>query len=288
LLPRCFWFVQSAPDSPEDHIAPFLETSTEAYKGSKKQWRFTKYGRIEKEYLFKTVLPRNLVPFAVLKSDSVFVPLHSKTELRVLNATQLLGNGQLYAAQWMKEIEQIWKTTCSGDVGCLHEKLDSSRALTVQNPQSKLVVLYNTSGYNLTAVLHFPQEKKHTFKTNGFIADHETHYYYPESEEEGDYLCAMLNSSVVNQRVQSHRKEYLKDENSIHRLPFELCSIPRFDPHDPEHLKLAEISKECRGLAKKRTEKTKGTSRNIRLAIYRMTKKYLSAIDQKAMEFNGE
>jgi hypothetical protein len=281
LLPRCFWFVQSAPDSPDDHIAPFLETSATAYKESKKTWRLIKRGRIENEYLFKTVLAKNLVPFAVRESHPVFVPLHSQSGAGTLNASQLLSDGKLYAAQWMKEIEQIWKTK-SSSAGYLHENLDCDQALTVQDPQGDMVVLYNTSGSHLTAALHFPEEHVHAFKTNGFIADHETHYYYPDSEQEGDYLCAILNSSMVNQRVKAHRE----DEGSIHLLPFELCSIPRFDPRDPDHLALAEISKECRGLAKKGIGKTKGSSSNVRLTICQMTKKHLSVIDQKVAAFN--
>ena len=72
-----------------------------------------------------------------------------------------------------------------------------------------------------------------------------TAFFSPESEEEAHYLCAIINSIPV--------REYIKSYSSAGRgygtpSVMEHVGIPKFDPKNKTHRKLADISKKCHHL----------------------------------------
>jgi hypothetical protein len=67
------------------------------------------------------------------------------------------------------------------------------------------------------------------------------HPFVPlDREDEAHYLCACLNSSVVNLAVISHTQ--LGGKSFAQSNILEHIRIPRFDPKNPVHLRLAELS----------------------------------------------
>jgi len=64
-------------------------------------------------------------------------------------------------------------------------------------------------------------------------------------EQEAHYLCATLNSSPIRLAVRSFFVETQIAPHVIERL----C-IPRFDPKNPVHLRLAELSEQAHEAAK--------------------------------------
>jgi hypothetical protein len=67
------------------------------------------------------------------------------------------------------------------------------------------------------------------------------HPFVPlDREDEAYYLCACLNSSVVNLAVISHTQ--LGGKSFAQSNILEHIRIPRFDPKNPVHLRLAELS----------------------------------------------
>jgi hypothetical protein len=69
-----------------------------------------------------------------------------------------------------------------------------------------------------------------------------------ESEEEAHYICALLNSSSANFAARAYSQEGGKSFGDPHIL--EHIRIPRFDPKNPVHLRLAELSKQAHEAAK--------------------------------------
>lgn len=72
-----------------------------------------------------------------------------------------------------------------------------------------------------------------------------TSLFATESEDEAHYLCAIINSTPV--------REFIKSYSSAGRgfgapSVMEHVGIPKFDPQNPLHKKLAEISKNCHQL----------------------------------------
>lgn len=58
-------------------------------------------------------------------------------------------------------------------------------------------------------------------------------------------MCAVLNSTPVNEAIKPHQTGGHFGERDIHRRPFEILPIPEFDPENPVHQELAELSEAC-------------------------------------------
>ncbi|CUU36913.1 MAG: N-6 DNA methylase [Fimbriimonadales bacterium] len=69
------------------------------------------------------------------------------------------------------------------------------------------------------------------------IPDHKLMLIDCASEEEAHYLCALLNSSIVALKVLAYAVSIQMDPHILERL-----RIPRFDPQNPVHRRLAELS----------------------------------------------
>jgi hypothetical protein len=79
------------------------------------------------------------------------------------------------------------------------------------------------------------------------VIPQETCVFVPcESPSEAHYLCAMLNSSVINFIAKSHSVEGGKGFGTPSMLDF--LPIKRFNPHEPIHAELAELSREAHAL----------------------------------------
>jgi hypothetical protein len=68
------------------------------------------------------------------------------------------------------------------------------------------------------------------------------------SANEALYICALVNSSPFQFAAISYSQEGGKSMGSMHIL--EHICIPRFDPNNPVHLRLAELSKQAHEAAK--------------------------------------
>ena len=255
LLPRCFWFVHPTEDNHVIAKAPLVITSAKLLRNSASRWQIEKKGRVEEEFLFETILPGCILPFAVLGNEMVFLPL-SKVEGRtsLMKSGELTKQGRLYAAKWTKDNEQAWRKGREDPTKTLLDELDSDKALSIQNPERRLIVLYRP-GPRSAASLYVPKNQVQGCNTNGFVADHETYYYYAKAEEEADYLSSILNCPENDGETR----------------------IPSFNAANPEHVALAQLGKECRFAVQKCLQNIKDT-RNIRSAIRRITKSKLSEI----------
>jgi hypothetical protein len=63
------------------------------------------------------------------------------------------------------------------------------------------------------------------------------------SANEAHYICALVNSSPFQFAAISYSQEGGKSMGSMHIL--EHIRIPRFDPNNPVHCRLAELSKQA-------------------------------------------
>ena len=266
LVPRCFWFVQPAKDARPNIDIPYLETSDDAYEESKEKagWKLKHDGQIEKEYLYETVLAKGLLPFAIARRELVFLPVKKLEDRAVMvGHKQLLEDGNIHSAKWVKFAEKRWDA--KNEKMKIYERLNYHNTLISQKIDAKYVVLYNTSGTNLTAALFISAKSNNTLPINGFIADAKTYYYYPESLKEGDYICAVLNSAIVNEMIKAYQPEGLYGPRDIHRRPFEVCPIAVFDEKNSDHVMLAELGKKCREEMKAIVPKLNGRLGGVRL-----------------------
>jgi len=281
LVPRCFWFVQPTLKAAQNKEAPFLQTSDEAKKEAKKPWKIFLQGRIEKDFLYETVLAKGLLPFSIYRKELIFLPiLNLKGSIVIVSSDRLLSEGKEYAAKWAQQTEKLWEKYRSSKERNIYQWLNYNNKLINQDITAKTILLYNTSGTNLTASLLFPEKEQNGFTINGFIAEAVTYYYYPKCIEEGDYLCSILNSKTVNTLIKKYQPEGLFGTRHIHRRPFEVCPIPIFDKNDPNHMQLSILGKECRLKMEKMKNQLKGPVGRMRLQARKILQPQLAKIDK--------
>jgi hypothetical protein len=78
------------------------------------------------------------------------------------------------------------------------------------------------------------------------IPDHKLFFVPSDSEDEAHYLCAVLNSDLVKTLIESY---VVETQVATHVM--EYVKIPRFQPHDPKHRRLAELSKKAHNVSGK-------------------------------------
>jgi hypothetical protein len=214
-------------------------------------------GEVEAQYLYATILSRQLLPFGFTGLSLVVLPLElSPAGNRLIKKETALGKGHWGLHNWLSQAEDVWKERKKIGTGAnVYQWLDYMRKLTSQHLTGYYTLLYNTSGTNIAAaVLSQGASLDLTgLSISGFVADADTYIYQATREGEIHYLCAFLNSGYVDQAIKPYQTRGAWGERHIHRRPFEVVPIPRFDPEDESHQKLVELSqaghKKVAGLA---------------------------------------
>jgi len=98
-------------------------------------------------------------------------------------------------------------------------------------------------------------QKKTLFGFKAIIPIKTVAMFSLNNESEAHYLCAIINSKPV--------RDFIKSFSSAGRgfgtpSVMKYVGIPKFDPKNPLHQKLSEISKKCHQLKKKGKEKEIG------------------------------
>jgi len=290
IVPRCFWFIQKDKDASTHKQIPYLETSDDAYLEAKERWRMRIQGRVEKSFIYETVLAKGIIPFGITRVEQLFLPVRRrKHAFELLDSTALLEHGFQHAASWMQDVEKLWETSRQTNDRSLLQRLNYNQTLVNQDLDAPFVVLYNTSGTNLTAALYVKGE--HTglpFRSNGFFAGHKTYYHYPKTIEEGCYLCAALNSDVVNQVIKQYQPQGLYGERDICRRPFEVCAIPKFDPKNKIHNALAKQGEKCTDEVKGYIPHLQGRLGRLRLEVKKILKPDIDKINKLVKQLLAE
>jgi hypothetical protein len=191
--------------------------------GSKKPWDFAPYEKnlVEKDYIFDCAKSTELVPFAILSTFKVFLPLdknlrYSPNELK------------LKAKKLYNELKNIYSTIQERDERNITDFWKNINHLgKLTNPQQKynLKVVYNASGSLL----------KSAIVKNNVIIDTTLFYIGLDDLKEAYYLCAILNSPIISKNI-----KMIKSSRHIHKRPFSF-SIPLFDKKDTLHNQISDI-----------------------------------------------
>ena len=126
-------------------------------------------------------------------------------------------------------------------------------------------------------------------KVNGIIADWTTYWMETDNESEAYYLSSVLNSPVIDEKIKPMQAKGAFGERHIVKKPLEL-PIPKFDPSNPIHKRLAQIGKECHQKVQKILPALIAKYRSIgkiRSEIKRHLAKELQEIDQLTKQILG-
>jgi type I restriction-modification system DNA methylase subunit len=257
IVPRCLWFVELIihPTFGINLQTPYCRTSEDILENAKEPWKDIKIeGRVEKDFIYATALSTDLIPFGC-NLRTVVLPIKLTTIKHTLQDTNTLrNNGFPLMAEWLEKAQKIWEEKATKRSLTQYPRilsyLDYMRKLSIQNPNKRYIVIYSRSGTNIVScvidrkTLQQFSIGKLTISYNGFVADCTTMFYETNDESEAHYLCAILNSDVVNKAIKPFQTRGLFGERDIIRRPF-MLPIPEFTPNDPIHKRLAELSKIC-------------------------------------------
>jgi len=101
--------------------------------------------------------------------------------------------------------------------------------------------VYNTSGKSIRSAVVYKDKT---------IIDYTAYYYNTNSKEEAYFICGILNSKYLYNILV---KLGILSERHINKSPFEL-PIRKYDPGNPMHKKVSNISYEISELKKDETD----------------------------------
>jgi hypothetical protein len=246
IVPRSFYFVRvidldGAVDPNSDY---WTETDPVQAKQAKKPYEDVHLsGVVEGRFIYATAIARHLVPFAILNTVPVVLPVEAKDgALTMLTADQLMKDGYRNFGKWMQEAEQLWQTKRKDKAArqTLYEWLDYQQKLTRQNLRQRYLVLYNHSGMNVAAAFF-----DRGTQTLPFVVDVKLYWAACQTRQEADYLTAILNSQVVNLAIKPFQSMGLLGERDVHKKLLEL-PIPIYDPENAAHLLISTLGAEAR------------------------------------------
>jgi len=297
IYPRCFYFIDFDvhPLLGIDTNKPSIKTSEEVKE--KEPWKGIRLrGNVESDFINGTLLGGDLVSFGYVKLRPIVLPIEqTSVGYRLLDIDELRRRGYVHMARWLENVQKLWdeKSTekAKKSFPRVIDSINYQGLLALQNPRKRYSVIYNSSGTNLVScvidkkMLPNFQLAKTVIKPKNFVADKKTHLYETDNELEAHYLCAILNSNLVNEMIKPLQTRGLFGERDIGRRPF-MLPIPKFNKNDKLHLKLAELSKQCHVKIASLKFIKKSTA-NLRKKAREVVEKELAEIDKLVSQLLG-
>lgn len=254
LVPRNFWFIEFVRSNTlgMNIQEPLLRTSKEITKNAKEPWKnIILEGSVESDYIYATLLGGDLMPFGFTGLRPVVLPLTKlTTSYMMLTEDSLERRGSIKMRNWLKEVQKHWEDNRTEKAKTnfpeMILRLDYHNLLTSQNPGKKYAVLYTAVGKNIASCVINKENLPdfHGVTPKGFIADHQTYIFETNKEDEAHYLCAILNSNVINEAIKSSQTKGAYGERHIHNRPL-MFPIPEWNSKDSIQRRLVSESKKC-------------------------------------------
>jgi hypothetical protein len=184
-------------------------------------------GVVETEFIRPFFTGDNAYPYRTGPAQMVVLPIGKSG---ILQPSQIDLHPGL--SQWWERAETLWMEYRSSERLTLMQQLDFQSKLSKQLPIPPLRIVYNRAGMHLMAA---------KVKNSRAIIASGLYWASMETEEEADYLCALMNAPVTTETVRPFMS-YGKDERDIHKHVWEV-PIPKYDPDVPAHRRLAELGK---------------------------------------------
>ncbi|WP_244564432.1 N-6 DNA methylase [Rhizobium sullae] len=184
-------------------------------------------GVVETEFIRPFFTGDNAYPYRTGAAQMVVLPCRKSG---ILPSSQIDLHPGL--SQWWERAEALWMEHRSSERLTLMQQLDFQSKLSKQLPTPPLRIVYNRAGMHLMAAK--VKEPRAIIASGLYWASMET-------EEEADYLCAVMNAPVTTEMVRPFMS-YGKDERDIHKHVWEV-PIPKYDPEIASHRRLSELGK---------------------------------------------
>ena len=188
-------------------------------------------GPVERAFVRRIALGESVAPYRVLDLVTGVVPVEDGTMLTAATADAHEHRG---LAAWLRDAEGKWNEHSSKDVDgaprvTLTQSVNHMQKLTAQAVRSPLRVLYTKAGTRLSACW---------LEDDDVVVDHKAYWSATNSLEEAAYVVALLNTTIVLDRVKDLQPVGQRDPRDFDNLVWTL-PIPEYDPAEALHRDLA-------------------------------------------------
>lgn len=233
VVPRVLFVVEDQPTNPLGVPAGRrpIRSARSVYENA--PWKDLQRleGVVEEDFVRPLYLGESVLPHRLLPPRLCVVPW---------DGAQLLDGDSsrldMYPglATWWRDAESKWLENRKSDKLTLIAQLDYRRKFRDQWPAQPQRVVYSKAGMHLVAA---------RVTDTTAVIDHKLYWGAAADEEEALYLCAVLNSPTVTERVRP-LMSYGKDERDIDKAVWRL-PIPIYSPNSELHRRLAQLGRDA-------------------------------------------
>jgi SAM-dependent methyltransferase len=232
VVPRFLLIVEERPAGPLGAGAGRVAVRSRRTANEKAPWKSMPAleGSVDRQFVRPLHLGDTLLPYRMLQPLQAVVPWDGKRLLRSPEERALYPG----LADWWARAEEVWNRGKSGASSLtLLDQLDYRGKLSKQLPivPGAFRVVYNKSGMYLAAAV----------VNDTSVIDHKLYWGTAVAHEEARYLEAILNSSVLTERIRplQGRGEHNPRDYDMYvwQMP-----IPAFDSTNERHQRLAALA----------------------------------------------
>ena len=255
VVPRVLLVVQEVPAGPLGAPTGTTPVASRRTNQEKAPWKAMESltGNVESEYVWPLYLGESIAPFWCTPTPpQCVVPWNGR---RLLSGENEYLDDAPGLADWWRRAEEIWESNRSDSTTLdLRAQIDYRAKLSKQFPIPEHRVVYAASGSNLTAArLEDPRG----------LVEHALYWAPVGSVTEGQYLCAILNSETLLDRIKPLQARGQFGRRHFDKYVF-YVRFPLFNPDIDLHQELALAASEAEQIAESVNAADDGWRKNRR------------------------
>lgn len=229
LAPRALLFASLQEAGPLGAGSGMAHVVSRRTRNEKPPWKTVASlsASVEKAFVRPVHLGETLLPFRMRSPLRAVLPI---TASGILSTESIEDHAGL--SSWWNEAERTWERhKSSADSSALLDRIDYHGQLSAQIPAARHRVAYTASGNTLAAA---------RIEDPDAIIEHKLYWAAASGIGEARYLVAILNSSLVLERVKPLQALGLFGPRDFDKNVFAV-PIPSFDGHNPYHQELVQL-----------------------------------------------
>ena len=246
IMPRCLFFVERPLEARERlHQAPNTADMVPRRTAiDKPPWKGLDLDHLDKtipnDHLHAVAVGKTIAPFVMLQPLQAVLPIAVRQRTLILGDDGGIDRDSLrpnMRHRWA-QMSRLWDDNKgTNNNKNLIERLDFHKGLTSQlewhqRSDHGLRVLYTTSGRPTATICD----------DRSLIIDHRLFWMPAETQEEADYLCGVINSLTLQERVEPLMSKGQFGSRDLHKHLWRL-DIPAYDFSNPTHNKVVDASR---------------------------------------------